>query len=85
MKQVYVLFVNPMPKYDDRVEFYGLFEAEDKATEYGFDFLRDNDFVQKEYKQYCHDCARVNEIPGTFFDYVTTDNTYMKVKLVPIQ
>ena len=48
MKQVYVLFVNPMPRYDDRVEFYGLFEAEDKARDYGFDFLRDNDFVQKE-------------------------------------
>lgn len=85
MKQVYVLFVNPMPKYDDRVEFYGLFEAEDKARDYGYEFLCDNDFVLKEYQRYCRDCARVNETPETYYDYITTDNTYMKVKLVPIQ
>ena len=84
MKLVYALFVNPMPKYDDRVEFYGLFEAEDKAKDYGFDFMRDNDFIQKEYLRYCHDCARTNETPESYFNYITTDNTYMKIKLVPI-
>lgn len=79
MKVVYVLSLNPAPRYTDRLEIAGVYLHEQDALSDGLDHFRNDPVVKEMYEEYISDYEDDDYCDGnppTYEEYISEGDPY---------